>query len=50
MKWDVFTVVEQLIILLTIAGQVWIAGKVILASQVPSSTSGSCPTPPALMF
>ena len=33
MKWDVFTVVEQLIILLTIAGQVWIAGKVILASQ-----------------
>ncbi len=33
MKWDIFTVVEQLIILLTIAGQIWIACKVILNSQ-----------------
>lgn len=35
MKWDIFTVVEQLIILLTIAGQIWIACKVILNSQGP---------------
>ncbi|MGH6643913.1 MAG: hypothetical protein ACRED3_14575, partial [Bradyrhizobium sp.] len=33
MKWDIFTAIEQLIILLTIAGQVWIACKVILNSE-----------------
>lgn len=32
MKWDIFTVIEQLIILLTIAGQIWVACKVILNS------------------
>jgi hypothetical protein len=35
MKWDIFTVIEQLIILLTIAGQIWIACKVILNSEGP---------------
>jgi hypothetical protein len=33
MKWDIFTAIEQLIILLTIAGQIWIACKVILNSD-----------------
>ena len=35
MKWDIFTAIEQLIILLTIAGQIWIACKVILNSDGP---------------
>lgn len=32
MQWDAFTALEQLLILLTIASQVWIAVKVIMAS------------------
>jgi hypothetical protein len=30
MKWDVFTILEQLLILLTISSQIWIAIRVIL--------------------
>ena len=33
MKWDVFTVLEQVLILLTIGSQVWIAINVIMKSQ-----------------
>lgn len=33
MHWDAFTVLEQLLILLTISSQIWIAIKVILASS-----------------
>lgn len=33
MKWDAFTVLEQLLILLTIGSQIWIAINVILKSE-----------------
>ena len=33
MKWDVFTVLEQVLILLTISSQIWIAINVIMKSQ-----------------
>lgn len=33
MKWDTFNILEQLLILLTICGQLWISTKVILAAQ-----------------
>ena len=33
MKWDVFTILEQLLILLVIASQLWIAVTVILKSK-----------------
>ena len=29
MKWDLFTIIQQLLILLTIAGQIWVSFKVI---------------------
>lgn len=31
-KWDLFTIIQQLLILLTIAGQVWVSFKVILSA------------------
>lgn len=31
-KWDLFTIIQQLLILLTIAGQIWVSFKVILAA------------------
>ena len=33
MKWDAFTILEQLLILLTISSQIWIAIRVIMASS-----------------
>ena len=33
MKWDAFTILEQILILLTIASQIWIAVTVILKSE-----------------
>ncbi len=33
MKWDAFTILEQILILLTIASQIWIAITVILKSE-----------------
>lgn len=33
MKWDPFTILEQILILLTIASQIWIAVTVILKSE-----------------
>lgn len=33
MRWDAFTILEQLLILLTISSQVWIAIRVILAAS-----------------
>lgn len=33
MRWDAFTVLEQVLILLTISSQLWIAIKVIMASS-----------------
>lgn len=33
MKWDAFTILEQLLILLTISSQVWIAIRVIMAAH-----------------
>ncbi|WP_242107971.1 hypothetical protein [Luteimonas aquatica] len=33
MKWDVFTIIEQMLILLTISSQIWIAVRVILNSS-----------------
>lgn len=33
MKWDAFTILEQVLILLTIGSQVWIAIRVILAAD-----------------
>ncbi|MBS0226263.1 MAG: hypothetical protein JSS25_07995 [Proteobacteria bacterium] len=33
MKWDTFNILEQLLILLTISGQLWISTKVILAAK-----------------
>lgn len=33
MRWDAFTILEQLLILLTISSQIWIALKVIMAAS-----------------
>lgn len=33
MKWDAFTILEQILILLTIASQIWIAVTVIMKSE-----------------
>ena len=33
MRWDAFTILEQLLILLTISSQIWIAIKVIMAAS-----------------
>lgn len=35
MQWDAFTVFQQLLILLTISSQIWIAIKVIMAAHGP---------------
>lgn len=32
MKWDLFTIIQQLLILLTISGQIWVSFKVIFAA------------------
>lgn len=32
MKWDLFTIIQQLLILLTIAGQIWVSLKVIFSA------------------